>query len=389
MKILHITPCYKPAYVYAGVIESVSRLCEGLVECGQEVDVYTTTANGKTELGMQAGVVQDVDGVHVTYFKRVTKDPTHVSPALWAHLWRNGHKYEAIHIHSWWNVLVIVSAWICILKGLKFIISPRGMLTDYIFNATRATTKKWLHRLVGRQALAQSVLHATVLAEYDECQKLVSGWPGFILPNILYLPDIKIQKAPNESFTLLFMSRIHPKKGLELLFQAIAALPFDVTLKIAGSGDEAYLKVLKDYAYQLKITPKVEWIGWKNRDDKFVELMRSDCFVLTSHNENFANVVVESLHVGTPVIISEEVGLSSFIRENNLGWITRLDASAIREAIIAAHSNAERREFVGRSGRAAVSKSFNAPVVVQQYIEHYTLLRRVGAVRANVSEVPS
>jgi len=386
MKILHITPCYKPAYVYAGVIESVSRLCEGLVEAGQEVHVYTTTANGKTELDIQPGVVQQVNGVKVIYFKRLTKDPTHVSPALWAHLWRNGHSYEVIHIHSWWNILVMVAAWICILKGFKIIISPRGMLTDYIFNSTRTTTKKWLHRLVGKQALAQSVLHATVVAEFEECRKLINGWQGFVLPNILYLPDIDIHKATNGSFTLLFMSRIHPKKGLELLFEAIAALPFKVILKIAGSGEEDYVNKLKAYVNHLSISSNVEWLGWKDREEKFEELMKSDCFVLTSHNENFANVVVESLHVGTPVIVSEEVGLSSFIFENNLGWITRLNAPAIREAIVQAHANEERREFVNRSGRAIVDRSFNGPVIIQQYIEQYTLLTK-GAVHEIVPEV--
>lgn len=374
MKILHIIPCYKPAYVYAGVIESVSRLCEGLVEAGQDVDVYTTTANGKEELGVLPGVVQEVNGVAVIYFKRWTKDPTHASPALWAHLWRNGHKYDVIHIHSWWNALVIISAWICILKRLKIVVSPRGMLTDYIFKATRTSTKKWLHRLLGKQALVRSVLHATAPMEYEECRKLINGWKGFVLPNILHLSDIDIQKEHNKVFTLLFMSRIHPKKGLELLFEALAQLPFEVTLKIAGSGDEAYLDRLKAHADRLGISSSVEWLGWKNRDDKFVEMMKSDCFILTSYNENFANVVVESLHVGTPVIISEEVGLSSFIRDNNLGWVTTLTSSAIRQTIIAAHDNGELRDFVNRSGRAIVSRSFNAPAVIRQYIEYYTLL---------------
>lgn len=374
MRILHITPCYKPAYVYAGVIESVSRLCEGLVEAGQEVDVYTTTANGKTELGVQPGVMQQVNGAHVFYFKRWTKDPTHVSPALWANLWRNGHKYDVIHIHSWWNILVIVSTWICIAKGLKVIISPRGMLTDYIFNATRTSTKKWLHRLIGKQALAHSVLHATVSAEYDECQKLMNGWPGFVLPNILHLPDIEIDRALNNSFTLIFMSRIHPKKGIELLFRAIAELPFNVVLKIAGSGEKEYVNGLRKYADQLGISSKIQWLGWKNREDKFIELMKTDCFILTSYNENFANVVVESLHVGTPVIISEEVGLASFIRDNKLGWVTSLKVTDIRRTIIKAHDNPELRKFVNTSGRTIIGRSFDSPAVIRQYIDHYLSL---------------
>jgi glycosyltransferase involved in cell wall biosynthesis len=375
MKILHIIPCYKPAYVYAGVIESVSRLCEALVEAGQTVDVFTTTANGKTELGVKPGVKIDVDGVQVIYFKRLTKDPTHVSPALWMHLWRNGNKYDVIHIHSWWNVLVIISTWICILRGLKIIISPRGMLTNYIFNSTRSATKRWLHRLLGKHALARSVLHATALSEFDECTRLIKGWKGFVLPNILFLSAIQVNRVTNAAFTLLFLSRIHPKKGLELLFQGLKDIPFNIRLRIGGSGDEGYVNGLKRYAEELGIASKVEWLGWKNRDEKFVELMQSDCFILTSHNENFANVVIESLHVGTPVIISEKVGLAPFVRDNNLGWVTSLNATAIHEAIKAAYAGVAQREFVNRRGREIISRAFDPPVLIDQYIKNYTSLK--------------
>src|SRR5690606_22328250 len=103
------------------------------------------------------------------------------------------------------------------------------------------------------------------------------------------------------------------------------------TLRIAGSGDEEYVEKLKRYAERLEIASNLEWLGWKNREEKFVALMKSDCIVLTSHNENFANVVIESLHVGTPVIVSEDVGLAPFVRENDLGWVTKLNADDIRD----------------------------------------------------------
>lgn len=375
MKILHVIPCYKPAYVYAGVIESVSRLCEALVEAGHSVDVFTTTANGKTELNVRPGIVNDVEGVRVRYFRRLTKDPTHVSPALWMHLWRNAGKYDAVHLHSWWNVLVVISAWICIVRGIKVIISPRGMLTGYIFNSTRTKTKKWIHRLVGRRALARSILHATAQSEFEECNRLIKDWSGFVLPNILFLAKVEVRRRVNRSFVLLFLSRIHPKKGLELLFESLSDLPFEVTLRIAGSGDEEYVEKLKRYAERLGIASNLEWLGWRNREEKFVELMKSDCFVLTSHNENFANVVIESLHVGTPVIVSEDVGLAPFVRENDLGWVTKLNADDIRDAITSAYLDAARRQFVNTWGRAIVRRSFDPQSLVEQYVMNYKRLR--------------
>ncbi len=94
-------------------------------------------------------------------------------------------------------------------------------------------------------------------------------------------------------------------------------MPFvdQVILKIAGDGEEAYINELKQKIAALGIEHKVEWLGWKNREDKFRELMQADLFVLVSHNENFANVVIESLHVGTPVLVSDKVGLAKFVQK--------------------------------------------------------------------------
>lgn len=375
MKILHINPSYKPAYVYAGVIESVTRLCVGLVEAGHSVHVFTTTANGKNELDVAAGKELDVDGVKVTYFKRITKDPTHASPDLWKHLWKTCNKYDAVHIHSWWNLLVVVAAWICIARKVKIIISPRGMLSEYIFNSGKASAKKWIHTLVGKRALAKSVFHATAQSEYEECTQLIKGWKGFLIPNVLLLSDTTVQKVVNPVFTLLFLSRIHAKKGLELLFRALVNLPFSIQLRIAGTGDDDYIEELKNHIVSLGIQDKIVWLGWRNREQKFKDLMESDCMVLTSQNENFANVVIESLHVGTPVIISEQVGLAPFIRANNLGWVTSLEVDSIRESIIEAFEDQTKRAFVNRNAREIVNATFRQPVLINQYVEHYVNLK--------------
>ena len=221
MKILHIIPAYKPAYGYGGPTESVSRLCEGLAANGHEVDVYATTANGKNELDVIPGKAVNVEGVNVTYFKRITGDHTHISPALWIKLYQTAKNYDVIHLHSWWNILVVVAARISLFSKTKTIVAPRGMLSKYIFTSGKSSQKKLIHNLVGRKILAQCILHATAYSEYLECRELIPGWEGFVLPNILSLPALPVIQNENKVFTLIFLSRIHPKKGLEMLFEAI------------------------------------------------------------------------------------------------------------------------------------------------------------------------
>jgi glycosyltransferase involved in cell wall biosynthesis len=371
MKILHIVPSYKPAYVYGGPIESVARLCEGLVAAGHTVDVFTTTANGPTELDVVPGKTVDVDGVQVVYFKRITKDPTHISPALWKHLYKVANSYDIIHIHSWWNILVMVAAKISLLKGAKVIIAPRGMLSHYIFNSGSSKAKKVMHDLFGRSLLKKCYFHATAEAEYRECRELIPGWDGFIQPNIISLPNIPVHHQPNDVFTLIFLSRVHPKKGLDLLFKAISQLNFNVLLKIAGDGDEAYISSLKQLAADLAITNKIEWLGWKKREEKFIELMQADLFVLVSLNENFANVVIESLHVGTAVLISEDVALADFVTKKNAGWVCTLDVTNIVERLTEAKEQTDKLAQIRANGRQIIEDNFSENILIDEYVESY------------------
>lgn len=371
MKILHIVPSYKPAYIYGGPIESVSKLCEGLAAAGHHVDVFTTRANGAEELDVKPGVWFDVDGVRVTYFHRITKDPTHVSPSLWLHLYLNARSYDVVNIQSWWNILVIIAVCICYLRGVKVVVSPRGMLSGYIFRSGSSRAKKMIHKVIGKWALSKSYFHATAQSEYEECLEVIPCWKGFVQPNIITLPDIPVLKHSNSRFTLIFMSRIHPKKGIEILFHAVAKLQFPVQLQIAGSGDEDYIQELKALAVELDIQSKIVWLGWLNRESKFKALMDADLFVLASLNENFANVVIESLHMGTPVMISENVALSSFIKEQDMGWVSTLEADDVAEKIAMAYHDDLKMELINVNGREVIEEHFSAERLVSAYAVEY------------------
>lgn len=372
MKILHIIPAYKPAYGYGGPTESVSRLCEGLVASGQVVDVFTTTANGETELDVPVAMPVNVEGVNVTYFKRITGDHTHVSPALWGKLMSSAKHYDVIHIHSWWNILVVVAAPLAIMSKAKVIVAPRGMLSEYVFTTGNSAYKRLIHAIIGRSTLRKCILHATAQAEYNECLKLIPGWKGFVLPNILSLPDIEVVENENDCFTMIFMSRIHHKKGLEKLFDAISKMPFNLKLIIAGDGDEQYIEDLKALSVELNVESKIQWMGWVNREEKFKELNKADLFVLTSFNENFANVVVESLHMGTAVLISEEVGLSDFVTENGLGWVCKLDNESIIAQLQNAYNDKEKLNFIRKNGRPIIQKSFSEKILIDKYLDVYS-----------------
>ena len=337
MKILFVSPSYKPAYIYGGPAVSVSELAEALVVLGHSVTVYTTTANGKEELAVQTGVPLSVNGVTVYYFKRQTGDHTHVSIGLWQKLWTTCTFFDVINLQSWWSVLILGAAAICRIKKCKYFISPRGMLSSYSFEKQHSLPKKLIHYAVGRPLLRYSFLHATTLLEWNDCLRVNSSWKGFTLPNLVRFPNSFPEKKRirnnKEPLVFGFLSRIDHKKGLELLMQALSNVDFNFRLMIAGTGEESYISILKQLTSQLNICSKVEWCGWKNSDEKFQFLQAIDLFVLTSYNENFANTVIESLVMGTPVFLTEGVGLADYVKEKDLGWVCETNVNSIEQML--------------------------------------------------------
>lgn len=372
MKILFIVPSYKPAYIYGGPVVCIARLAEQLVKIGHEVTVYTTTANGENELNVPAGQSMDVDGVNVLYFKRITKDHTHVSPALWKHTWATVDRYDAVHIHSWWNFLILGASWICNLRGIKPVLSPHGMLCDWVFNSKNSLKKKVLHNALGKRLLGKTHLHTSSPMEQAESLRIHNRWNADLIHNLVALPEKQYSRRDNEVFNISFLSRVDPKKGLDILLHALSGVQFPYKLRIAGSGEDAYVQTLKQIIHQNKMEANVEWVGWKNNEEKYQFLAESDLFALTSHNENFAIVVIESLAVGTPVLVSNNVGLSKYVNEKQLGWVTGIEKiEEVRESLTNVYNAREERRRISDASVNIIRYDFDDARLAEDYINMY------------------
>ena len=375
MKILHITPYYKPAYIYGGPIVSISRLTKELSNQNQTITVWTTTANGDKLLDIQANREQNTEGVSVCYFSLVGSPKIFFSPRLLIALFKKIKSFDVVHIHTWWNLTAIFSLFICVLKKKKPLFSPRGMLSPYSFNNSKTSLKSFLlfHVLIGNFLLKKTYLHATATQELLECQTIIPFWKGFVAPNLIKLPksNTVILTTTKKIFSIIFLSRIHHKKGIEILLESLSKLNFNWQLSVVGEGEPLYIDSLKDIAVKLKIEEAIHWKGWINGEDKYQLLNDADLMVLPSFNENFANTILESLSVGTPVLVSNKVGLSDYVEDNDLGWVTALDCEAIVEALNQAYSQEQKRQHIRTTAPAKVREDFKPEVVVQKYINAY------------------
>lgn len=379
MKILQVTPSYKPAHVYGGPTVSVSLLAEELTKDGQDVLVLTTTANGQKELKTKTGVPQQVDGVKVIYFKRWTKDHTHLSPALLSFLWKNVKKYDVVHVHSWWNLVATLSVLICALQGVRPVLSPRGMLSFYSFQNQHSLFKSLLHRFFFKPLLKHTFYHATSESESKDYVLLNKNWQGIIAPNFLPIPLLSTPPhKESKDFKFILLCRIHPIKNIETVFRCLARLSFPFSLSILGSGDPAYIVQLKEYATTLNIVEQITWRGRIVGDQKFKLLQEADLLLLLSFYESFANVVIESLVCGTPVFIAQSVGIADYIKKNDLGWISSHDDNDIINKLEEAYQNQSKRARIRAKAPAMVRKDFSGTNLSSIYNDLYWQVKQLN-----------
>lgn len=386
LKILQITPSYKPAYIYGGTTTSVSRLCEELVKSSLEIEVLTTNANGKSVLQTPPNLPCLVDNVKIWYFKRLTKDHSHFSPALLWNLRKQikscRQQHMIIHIHSWWNMVAIFSLILGIWYRIPVILSPRGMLTPYTLQNRKSLTKKLFHKTIGIWLLKRCIIHATSEKEIEDLYKIqlrpknIYIIPNFInCPGSLFHQDLTSKNAgitkEKNTFRFLFLSRIDEKKGIDLLFKALSRTKFAWTLSIAGQGCPDYIWSLKNLSFHLNIHQYINWAGYLNEPEKFDFIQKHDLLVLPSQNENFANVVIESLASGTPVLLTREVGLANYVLQHNLGWICKSNIADLTHTLYKAYKDIRKRSEIRKYAPKQILNDFSAPGLTILYQNMY------------------
>ncbi len=388
MTIIHLTPSYKPAFVYGGPIYSVSALCEAQVALGHKVFVFCTNANGVDNLSVPLNEPQWINGVCVRYFPRITKDHTHVSPSLWWNLLKEANEYDIIHLHSWWSILMMGCAWILKLKGIQFILSPRGMFSFYSFNHNvHPIKKKVFFEWLSKPVLKNQIFHATANSEAKEVKMLFGeNAKVFTLPNLLQFPDLSLDTIQHISkqttisdsspLKLLFISRIDKKKGIEILLKSVELLKNagnNVELTIIGSGTDIYINELKALITSLNITNCVKWKGSVEWRAKFDDILATNLLILPSYNENFANIILETLYAGRPVILTKYVGLSDYVAENQMGWVIDTKAEEIVWSVEQYMNEKDVWKEKALQMHHQIEKDFNQQFLAEQYVLNYKI----------------
>ncbi|TCP39299.1 glycosyltransferase [Rhodovulum marinum] len=258
--------------------------------------------------------------------------------------------------------------------GTPYVVTPRGMLDPWARD--RSAFKKRLVRLWFEDAHLRTAacLRATADMEAEHFRSYGLTNPIAVVPNGVEIPDLapRVPLADGRR-RLLFLSRVHPKKGLPILLHAWAALEVqrpDWDLHIAGPDEVNHTAELKALASELGLR-RVVWHGAVHGADKAALYRSADLLVLPTYAENFGLVVAEALAQEVPVITTRNAPWSG-LESNECGWWIDLSEETLRETLLASTAlSPHALHRMGERGRHWVSRDFGLDQVALKMLEVY------------------
>lgn len=294
----------------------------------------------------------------------------------------NAHRYDAAVIHGLWNHSSVGGWQGCKAANLPYVIFTHGMLDPWFKKQYPIKhIKKQLFWLVQGRVLQDA---ACVLFTCEEEQKLADGvfWGyrynsrvvAFGAPDIpRFKEDIEkefynVIPELGESPYLLFLSRIHEKKGCDLLIKAFASIKKrgDLKLVIAGPCNDDLIDNLQKLANELDINDRIYWPGMLRGAAKAGAFACAEAFILTSHQENFGIAVAEALAYGKPVLITDKINIWREIEKGGAGIVdTDTVAGAIQILQKWEKLNFNEKVEMGQCARRVYEQNFTVEAAVK------------------------
>ncbi len=288
---------------------------------------------------------------------------------------------DLVHVHAIWEPLTLRVAAIARKRKLPYTISLRGMLDDWCMDQRRF--KKLIYLRVGGTKMLNSAvaIHCTADGEREQSQKWFPKAPGIVIPNLLNLepfetmPGAELARSKFPMFdtgdpVLLYLSRLHYKKGVEHLIEAIKILKDSGNphrLLVVGDGDKEYENSLKDLVSNLELSEYVFFPGLVVGDEKVSLYQAADLFVLPTSQENFGFVLYESLAAGTTLVTTKGVDTWPELQEYAKATICKQEAQSFADTIAKLTSDKENLESLGKKGRAWIFDQMHPDKIITRF----------------------
>ena len=326
MKILHVIPTLSPAS--GGPAEALRQLVRWYPEMEVEAEIVCQDEPNSAWFDGFAACVHALGGRSGTYGW---------SPVLRDWLAQNVTRFDGVVAHAMWTYPGLAAARAA--RGrVPYAVFPHGMLDPWFARRYPLKhLKKYLYWPIQYPALrdAKSVLFTSSLeSELAPKSFWPNRWTSLVVPYGTNEPPLDVE-SQRQAFRallpqlanrryLLFLSRIHEKKGCDLLvksFASVASTHDEIDLVIAGPDKDGLQAKLSALAQKLGIAERIHWPGMLTGAAKWGALRACEAMILPSHQENFGVIVAEAFACGRPALISNQVNLWPQIEEDQTGLV--------------------------------------------------------------------
>ena len=389
MHILHLSPYYKPAYAFGGVVRAVEGMAGALVKRGHQVTVLTTDALDQT--ARYGGAADEMaDGV------RVLRCPN-AAPWLRGKLNLSTPRsmkktaalilphVDALHIHEFRSVENLLVAPTAQALGKPIVLSPHGALA---LGTGRSRLKIGWDRLLGAGA-AQRIDHVIALTQ-AELADAQTRWQSFgrqiptsfsIIPNGVHLNDFvdlpdandfrcrwRLDAAP----TVLFMGRLQQRKGLDALIQAFQQAHVEYSRLLIAGPDEGMLKTIQGLAAGDR---RIVITGYLSGADRLRALAAGDVFALPAVGEGLSIAVLEAMAAAMPVILSPGCNMND-VEAAGAGYVAAASAADFADKLRLLLMDSSLRARMGKAARRLIAAKYTWDAIAIQLEALYESLRR-------------
>lgn len=407
MRILFATHGYKPAYRLGGPIVSVSSLAEQLVRKGHEVTVFATNGNLDEDLQVETDRPVGIAGVEVWYFRR--EEPLRrwfggvpylsksagvfYAPQMATELERRVPGIDVVHTHIPFIYPSWAAAWAARRHGKPLFYHQRGSFDPdnlRVRRVKKAACIFWVERPIMRNAAA---LIALTNADRESFRALGVKTPIRVIPNGIDAGAFATAHPENverrwnvapDARVLLFLGRLHPRKGADLLLEAFLRLQEereDDVLVFAGPDEWGLETAFRDRAARMPgAAGRVRFLGTIEGQEKADLLARADLFCLPSEGEGFSMAVLEAMASGTAVLLSPGCHFPE-VEAAGAGRVVARASDALANALREMMPDPVRLRVMGEKARDLVRRDYTWDRVADQMLETYEegLARRRGA----------
>ena len=382
MKILHVITSLDPST--GGPARIALRLAAGAASLGHQVTLLRYASPPETQKAIDQDLAVVIDSDRITQIvlpqpsrlERLTarKAKRTLRPLI--------HTFNVIHTHDVWSPLCRSSMFMAARQKVPFVLLPNGMF-DF-WSMQQKALKKRLFLALGYRAVLNRALfiHTGNVDEQSGVSHVGVTAPMEIIPNGVYPKEFDPLPPKGQFYAaypallgrpfILFLSRLHHKKGLDYLaaaFIKIATAFPQVQLVVAGP-DEGAAEPFRKQIAGANLVDRLHMVGPMFDADRYTAMIDAACFCLPSRQEGFSIAILEAMACACPVVISDQCHFPQ-VAAARAGLVVQLENSELVDALILVLSDPNHAASLGATARHLVMNQYTWPVIARQLVGTY------------------